>query len=41
MLAELFFYISDEELDGASPRRDFANETAETNAAIAEANSNK
>ena len=34
------FYISDEQLDGSSPRNDFANETAVTNAAIAEANSN-
>ena len=34
------FYISDEELDSVSPRNDFANETAVTNAAIAEANSN-
>lgn len=34
------FYISDEELDGVSPRNDFANETAETNAAITEANAN-
>ena len=31
------FYISDEELDSVSPRNDFANETAVTNAAIAEA----
>ena len=35
------FYISDEELDGSNPRKDFAHETAETNAAIAEANTNK
>lgn len=34
------FYISDEELDSVSPRNDFANETAVTKAAIAEANSN-
>ncbi|AFL82014.1 hypothetical protein Aeqsu_2559 [Aequorivita sublithincola DSM 14238] len=34
------FYISDEELDGSSPRNDFAQETAETNAAIASANAN-
>jgi len=34
------FYISDEELDSISPRNDFANETAVTNAAIAEANTN-
>lgn len=34
------FYISDEELDSVSPRNDFANETAETNSAIAEANAN-
>lgn len=34
------FYISDEELDGSSPRGDFANETAETNAAIVTANAN-
>ena len=32
------FYISDEELDSISPRNDFANETAVTNAAIASAN---
>jgi len=35
------FYISDEELDSISPRNDFANETAVTNAAIAAANANK
>ncbi len=34
------FYISDEELDGVSPRNDFANEAAETLAAITEANKN-
>lgn len=34
------FYISDEELDSIAPRNDFANETAVTNAAIAEANAN-
>lgn len=34
------FYISDEELDGNVPRKDFAHETAETNAAISEANAN-
>jgi len=34
------FYISDEELDSWSPRNDFANETAATNAAITEANAN-
>lgn len=33
-------YISDEELDSSVPRNDFANETAATNQAIAEANSN-
>ena len=34
------FYISDEELDGVSPRGDFSNETAKTDAAIAAANAN-
>jgi hypothetical protein len=35
------FYISDEELDGSSPRGDFANETAATAAAIASAIGNE
>jgi hypothetical protein len=34
------FYISDEELDGSSPRGDIANEAAATNATIASANLN-
>ncbi len=35
------FYISDEELDGSSPRADYANETLATDAAIAAANTNR